>query len=207
MWLDWSFELPSKGVRDRFQCREESCARFYREDAERFQRIGAAAIITAWKSPKHDEVAGFITISPNGLRGNKYRKAIETVLGPDYSLGDKSFPCWFIGQLARAEYSSLKGLGRHLVWLAIMDIVRRASHGAGSCIMIEAERKKLVDFYMREFDFSPLHPQLENWKEPTASNQSGKILLYLSIQQAEDNIRRAGLLDASLGTEQGELPL
>ena len=204
MGLDWSYELPPKAIREGFQCRESSCAEFYRGEAERFYTIGAASVITVWKSPKHDEVAGFITISPNGLRGNKYRKAIESVLGPAFSMGDKAFPCWFIGQLARADDPELKGLGSRLLWLAIMDIVERAHHGAGSCIMIEAERRRLVDFYM-QFDFLPLHPALEHWKEPTETNQSGKMLLYLPIKQAKDIIQQAGLLDNP--PVQTELPL
>lgn len=191
MGLDWDYELPTLAVRETFHCRETNCAAFYREDAERFVSIGAACIITAWQTSTHDSVAGFITISPNGLRGQKYQKAIESVMGNSYCLGGKSFPCWFIGQLARADKPELKGLGKAMVWLAIMDIVQRAHHGAGSCIIIEAENRPLIDFYMREFDFEPLHPTLQHWEESRMAGNAGRMMLFLPISKARQMIQAA----------------
>ena len=192
MGLEWEYALPPKAIRSTFRCRNEACATFYSDEAERYHTIGAACIITAWKSAAHDDVAGFVTFAPNGLRGQKYSTAVERELGPDYSMEGKSLPCWFIGQLARADSPELRGLGKSLVWLAIMDIVQRASHGAGSCIMIEAEHRPLVDFYVREFGFTPLYPSLQTWKE-VGVRGGGKMLLYLTVEKATAILRQAGI--------------
>jgi hypothetical protein len=193
MGLDWDFALPPKSVRSTFHCRDEACAAFYRQEVDRYHSIGAACIITAWKDSYHNEVAGFITYAPNGLRGQKYNKALKSELGPNYLLEGKSLPCWLIGQLARSNDTNLKGLGKRLVWLAIIDIVQRARHGAGSCIMIEAEHRPLVNYYMKEFDFMPLHPCLQNWKE-VGTTGGGKMLLVLPMQKAENMLRQAGVV-------------
>lgn len=189
--IDWQYDLPPQSVRQSFHCREESCAAFYRDDAERFLSIGASCIITAWKSPAHEEVAGFVTLSPNGLQGQRLGDAIQRRLGSRYSLGGKSLPCWFIGQLARAEDPALLGMGKRLVWIAIMDIVRRSHHGAGVCIVIEAEHRALVDFYMREFNFKPLYPTLEGWKPG-----QGRIKLFLPVRQVAETLYQVGLLSS-----------
>jgi hypothetical protein len=58
--------------------------------------------------------------------------------------------------------------------------------------MIEAEHRPLVNYYMKEFDFMPLHPCLQNWKEVGTAG-GGKMLLVLPMQKAENMLRQAGV--------------
>lgn len=194
MGFDWQYGVADVPARDAFSCRGENETEFYRQDARRYSHIGAACVVTVWADDSHDKVAGFVSYAPSAINADRPKVALQNRMGMDYDTGKRSFPCWLIGQLARSEGEEFKGLGAALVRFAVMDIARRAHHGAGGCIVIDVFEPDLIAFYRDEIGFRVLHPSLDEWNKLYRSGNRPRMMMYMPISKAAEWAARAGLM-------------
>ena len=81
-----------------------------------------------------------------------------------------------------------------LVRFAVMDIARRAHHGAGGCIVIDVFEPDLIAFYRDEIGFRELHPALDEWNKLYRSGNHPRMMMYMPISKAAEWAARAGLM-------------